>query len=181
MRAARVAYFRSKRTEGSVGQIMKQLGPVMARSNATKPSRICLRCSWIASLALAMTDGQRVMARSRATKPSRIFQRCDWIASVSALKRSAGLLPGEACGASEAGSRSLAMTEVGGHRNSLRAAGFSSPSPREAVGREGRREAKARVGGSFCNPHPGSLSLADLPTRGREKRPCASVARRSAC
>src|SRR5579871_5546296 len=108
MRLVQVALCRWKRTEGSVGQIMKQLSPVMARSNATKPSRICLR---------------------RA-------------------------------------SLSLSMAEVGGHRNSLRATGFSSPSPREAVGREGRREAEARVGGSSCNPHPGSLSLADPPHKG---------------
>src|SRR5579872_598967 len=84
------------------------------------------------------TEGNRVMARSNATKPSRIC-----LASLS-----------------------LSMTEVGGHRNSLRAAGFSSPSPREAVGREGRREAEARVGGSSCNSHPGSLSLADPPHKG---------------
>jgi len=45
----------------------------------------------------------------------------------------------------------------------------SDPSPREAVGREGRREAEARVGGisfapcSRTHPHPGSLTLADPP------------------
>src|SRR5579872_4135564 len=97
MRLVQVAPCRWKRTEGN---------RVMARSNATKPSRVCLRCSWIASLALAMTDRQRELSQ------------------------------------------------------------FSSPSPREAVGREGRREAEARVGGSSCNPHPGSLSLADPPHKG---------------
>jgi hypothetical protein len=38
---------------------------------------------------------------------------CFWIASVSALARCAGLTPGEACNAREAGSLSLAMTDIG--------------------------------------------------------------------
>ncbi len=47
----------------------------------------------------------------------------------------------------------------------------SYPSPRVAVGREGRSEAKARVGGASCTPTPMLVSLAStLPTRGREER-----------
>src|ERR1700731_325766 len=43
------------------------------------------------------------------------------------------------------------------------------PPPR-SVGREGRSEAEARVGASFCTPTPTLVSLAStLPTRGREK------------
>jgi hypothetical protein len=62
---------------------------------------------------------------------------------------------------------------------------LSYPSPRVAVGREGRREAKARVGGLERSmskrmpeePHPGSLSFADPPryslrSRGRDKTSC---------
>jgi hypothetical protein len=49
-----------------------------------------------------------VIARSVSDEAIQFF----WIASVSALKRCAGLIPGEACKASVAGSLSLAMTDL---------------------------------------------------------------------
>ena len=66
------------------------------------------------SLALrAMARWESVEASLRVGGSNPVFAPDEnfWIASVSALTRSAGLIPGEACGASEAGSLALAMTK----------------------------------------------------------------------